>query len=84
MGHERHVKAGFNHLLSQKLEAWHATRIPVRLLSFLDREVSRALAIAMENNGIVFRSKDGVRSYTPSAEERIELALESAGKLTSI
>lgn len=175
LGHERHVKAGLNHLLSQRLEAWHATvyygnaafedphairivsdqRDPVllqgehiliatgsspvqppgfpfgcrevydsdtileihrlpqtmavigsgvigseyastfaalgakvhlidrrdQLLPFLDREISRALAVAMKKNGVAFHWKDGVRSYTPTPADRIGLALESGGEI---
>ena len=51
------------------------------LLPFLDAEVSRALTVAMEKNGIVFHWKEGVRSYTPDALERIAVALESGGEL---
>jgi NAD(P) transhydrogenase len=175
LGHERNVKAGLNHLLSQRLEAWHATayfgeaafedphtvrvvsdhaepvllqgdhiliatgsspvhppgfpfgchevydsdtileihRLPQTmavigsgvigseyactfaalganvhlidrrdaLLPFLDREVSQALSLAMEKNGIVFHWQDGVRSYTPTPSDRIALALESGEEI---
>jgi NAD(P) transhydrogenase len=175
LGHERNVKAGLNHFLSQRLEAWRATvhygnaafedphtirvisdhgepvllqgehiliatgsspvhppgfpfgcrevydsdtileihRLPqtmavigsgvigseyastfaalgakvhlidrrAELLPFLDREISRALAVAMGKNGIVFHWKDAVRKYTPTPSDRIGLALESGGEI---
>jgi NAD(P) transhydrogenase len=52
-----------------------------QLLAFLDREISRALAAAMEKNGIVFHWKDAVRSYTPTPSDRIGLVLESGEEI---
>jgi NAD(P) transhydrogenase len=52
------------------------------LLPFLDSEISRALAAAMQENGIHFHWKDRPRAYSQEASGTITLTLESGAQLS--
>ncbi len=52
------------------------------LLPFLDREVSRALAVAMKRDGVAFRWKEQVRECQPRGSAGIRLRFSSGTTLT--